>query len=154
MREHWHVWCHFLVGNLSNLHSSLHPLLLWPHLMVIPSGPMYVEVEVVDTLLDYNLMLGCYWTYAMTTIIYWTFYVIFFFHEGKIVTMDHLSFSHSDSTTWFGSIVPLTNDDWKYWNWNVFFVDGKFVYPNANLVHSLHSRYLELVHSYSPSAPF
>jgi hypothetical protein len=28
---------------------------------------MYVEVEVVDTPLDYNLLLGRSWTYAMTT---------------------------------------------------------------------------------------
>jgi hypothetical protein len=55
---------------------------------------VYVEVKVGDASLDYNLLLGHSWTYAMTIFISLAFQFIFFPHEGKIMTMDQLSFSH------------------------------------------------------------
>jgi hypothetical protein len=54
-----------------------------------------VEVEVVDAPLDYNILLGRNWTYAMTTIVSSVFHVLCFPHEGKIVTIDQLSFLHT-----------------------------------------------------------
>jgi hypothetical protein len=53
-----------------------------------------VDVEVVDAPLDYNLLLGCNWTYAMTTVVSSIFRTLCFPHEGKIVTIDQLSFVH------------------------------------------------------------
>jgi len=52
-----------------------------------------VKVEVVDAPIDYNLLLGNSWTYAMTAILSSVFRVIQFPHEGNIVTIDQLSFT-------------------------------------------------------------
>ena len=46
-----------------------------------------VEVEVVDSHLDYNLLLGRSWTYAMCVIPSSIFRSLIFLHEGKIVTI-------------------------------------------------------------------
>jgi hypothetical protein len=70
---------------------------------IIPSFPMQlggktvcVEVEVVDAPLDYNLLLGRSWTYAMQAMVATVFQVLLFPHEGRIVTIDQLSFSRPD----------------------------------------------------------
>jgi hypothetical protein len=47
-----------------------------------------VEVEVVDAPLDYNLLLGRNWTYAMIVIVSFFFCTLSFPHEGNIVTID------------------------------------------------------------------
>jgi hypothetical protein len=56
---------------------------------IIPSFPvqlggktMCVEVEVVDAPLDYNLLLGRSWTYAMHAVVATVFWVLLFPHEG------------------------------------------------------------------------
>jgi hypothetical protein len=41
-----------------------------------------VEVEVVDALLDYNLLLGHNWNYAMIIIVSSVFYIFFFLMKG------------------------------------------------------------------------
>ena len=68
---------------------------------IIPAFPVElsgktveIEVEVVDALVDYNLLLGRNWTYAMTAIASTVFSVIRFPYEGKIVTVDQLAFHH------------------------------------------------------------
>ena len=50
-----------------------------------------LDVEVVDASLDYNLILGCSWSYAMIVIVSSVFRLIKFPHNGKIVTIDQLS---------------------------------------------------------------
>ena len=52
-----------------------------------------VEVEAIDAPLDYNLLLGRSWTYAMSAIASAVFRVVVFPHEGKLVTVDQLSFT-------------------------------------------------------------
>jgi len=56
-----------------------------------------VEVEVVDANLTYNLLLGRCWSYAMQAVASSVFRVIRFPHQGKIVTVDQLSFFASSS---------------------------------------------------------
>jgi hypothetical protein len=53
-------------------------------------------VEVVDAPLDYNLLLGRSWSYAMTAVVSSVFRVIKFPHNGKIVTIDQLAYFSSD----------------------------------------------------------
>jgi hypothetical protein len=79
---------------------------------IIPSFPVQlggksvcVKVEVVDAPLDYNLLLGRSWTYAMHVVVATVFWVLCFRHEGRIVTIDQLSLSHPKpssgaSTVW------------------------------------------------------
>jgi hypothetical protein len=47
--------------------------------------------RVVDAPLDYNLLLGRSWTYAMQAVVATAFRVLLFPHEGRIVTIDQLS---------------------------------------------------------------
>jgi hypothetical protein len=44
---------------------------------------MCVKVEVVDTPLDYNILLGKSWTYAMHAVVATFFWVLCFMHDGS-----------------------------------------------------------------------
>jgi len=59
----------------------------------------YVEVEVVDYPLDYILLLGSSWFYAMTIVASLVFRTLQFPHQGKNVTDDQLSYCIPDSNT-------------------------------------------------------
>jgi hypothetical protein len=83
---------------------------------IVPSFPMQlggktvcVEVEVVDAPLDYNLLLGRSWTYAMQVVVATVFWVLLFPHEGRIVTIDQLSFSRPDPALG-ASTVPMIDN--------------------------------------------
>ena len=70
---------------------------------------MYVEVEGIDAPLDYNLLLGRNWTYAISAIASTVFRVVVFPHEGKLVTIDQLDFTqkcHLESNEF---VVPLVD---------------------------------------------
>ena len=47
-----------------------------------------LDVEVVDAPLDYNLLLGRSWSYAMTVVVSYIFRLTMFPHKGKIVKID------------------------------------------------------------------
>jgi hypothetical protein len=83
---------------------------------IIPSFPMQlggktvcVEAEVVDAALDYNLLLGRSWTYAMQAVVATVFRVLLFPHEGQIVTINQLSFSRPDPALG-ASMVPMIDN--------------------------------------------
>jgi hypothetical protein len=64
----------------------------FPH-GILPAFPVQlggetveVDVKVVDMPLDYNLLLGHNWTYAMTSIVSSVINTLCFPHDGKIVT--------------------------------------------------------------------
>jgi hypothetical protein len=69
-----------------------------------------VEVEVVDAPLNYNILLGRNWTYAMTTIVSSGFHILCFPHEGNIVTIDQLSFAHPSPNASVGPSVPIIDN--------------------------------------------
>jgi hypothetical protein len=71
-----------------------------------------VDFEDVDVPLDYNLLLGCNWTYFMTAVVSYFFHTLCFPHEGKIVTIDQLSFAHAIPYASFGPLVPVINNSW------------------------------------------
>ena len=52
------------------------------------------EVEVIDKTLDYNLLLGRTWVYAMAANVSTYFRMITFPHKGRIVAIDQLTFFH------------------------------------------------------------
>jgi hypothetical protein len=70
---------------------------------------MCVEVEVVDASLDYNLLLDMSWTYAMQAVVATSFEVFLFPHEGRIMTIDQLSFSKPDPSLG-ASAVPMIDN--------------------------------------------
>jgi hypothetical protein len=63
----------------------------------LESKIIIVEAEVVDEPLDYNLLLGHCWIYSMSSMVSTLFHVLFFHHQGKIVTVDQLAYFNSDS---------------------------------------------------------
>jgi hypothetical protein len=68
-----------------------------------------IKVEVVDAPIDYNLLLGCSWTYAMQAVVATVFCVLLFPHEGWIVTINQLSFSRPDPALG-ASTVPMVDN--------------------------------------------
>jgi len=56
-----------------------------------------IEVKVVNTLLDYNRFLGYSWFFMMKVVVSSIFRVLCFPHEGKVVSIDQLSYSTLDS---------------------------------------------------------
>ena len=53
-------------------------------------------MEVVDAPLDYNLLLGRSWSYAMTAVVSSVFRLVKFPYQGNIVTIDQLTYFSSD----------------------------------------------------------
>jgi hypothetical protein len=70
---------------------------------------MCVEVEVVDAPLDYKLLLGRCWTYAMQVVVATIFWVLLFPHKGRIVTIDQLSFSKLDPALGASTVSMIDN---------------------------------------------
>ena len=65
---------------------------------IVPSFPMQlggkivcIEVKVVNAPLDYNLLLGWSWTYAMQAVVATVFWVLLFPHEVQIVVVGKIS---------------------------------------------------------------
>ena len=65
-----------------------------------------MDVMVVPGPLDFNLLLGCDYTYAMGALVSSLFRVVCFPHEGQIVTIDQLSFFGPDVATGSPSSLP------------------------------------------------
>jgi hypothetical protein len=60
---------------------------------------VHVEVEVFDTPLNYNLLLGCSWIDSMRVVVSTLFHVMHFPHQGKVITVDQLAFFNSNAHT-------------------------------------------------------
>ena len=69
-----------------------------------------VDVEAVDAPLDYNLLLGFNWTYAMTVVISSIFCTIYFPHDGKIVMIDRLSFAYDSPNASVGPSIAMVKN--------------------------------------------
>ena len=69
-----------------------------------------LKVEVVDASLDYNLLLGHTWFYAMKELAPSLFQVIHFPHQGKIITIDQINYYTPDLCTDHNKNVPLVSD--------------------------------------------
>jgi hypothetical protein len=69
------------------------PLGTLPQFPVTLGGKtIFIDVMVVQDPLDFNLLLGKYYVYAMKAIVSTLFRVIYFPHDGRVVTVDQLSF--------------------------------------------------------------
>jgi hypothetical protein len=68
-----------------------------------------VEVEVVDASLDYNILLGRSWNYAMQAVVSTVFRVLLFPHEDRIVTIDQLYLSRSDPSLGVSAVPMIDN---------------------------------------------
>jgi hypothetical protein len=90
---------------------SFHPHGILPTFPVQLGGKMVeVDVEVVDVPLNYNLLLGCNWTYSMTAVVLFVFCTLYFPHDGKVVTIDQLYFMHTRHNALVGPSIPVINN--------------------------------------------
>jgi hypothetical protein len=90
---------------------SFHPhgiLLSFP--FQLGGNTVEVDFEVVDVPLNYNLLLGCNWTYVMIVIISSIFFTLFFPHDGKIMTVDQLSFEYASPNGLVGLSIPMDDN--------------------------------------------
>jgi len=73
-------------------HSS-QPLGMYRNFLVTLAGKtVHVDIEVINAPLDYNVLLGYSYTYAMTAVVSAAFHKMCFPHEGNIVTIDQLTY--------------------------------------------------------------
>ena len=70
---------------------------------------MCIKVEVVNASLEYNLLLGRIWTYAMQAVVATIFQVLLFPHEDRIVTIDQFSFSRPDPSLGVSAVPMIDN---------------------------------------------
>jgi hypothetical protein len=68
-----------------------------------------IEVEVVDASLDYNILLGRSWNYAMQAVVATVFRVLLFPPEGRIVTINQFPFSRSDPSLGASTVAMIDN---------------------------------------------
>jgi hypothetical protein len=69
-----------------------------------------IDVEVVDAPLDYNLLLGRSWFYAMTVVASLVFRCVQFPHQGKIGIVDQLDFCTTDAHAPATNNIPFLGD--------------------------------------------
>jgi hypothetical protein len=69
-----------------------------------------VDVKVVDAPLDYKLLLGRSWFYAMNVVASSVFQCVQFPHQGKIVTVDQLDFCTPDAHAPTTNNIPFLGD--------------------------------------------
>jgi hypothetical protein len=80
--------------------SGFKPYGVLPSVLITLEGKtINVEVEVFDTPLDYNLLLGRSWINSMRAVVSTLFWIVHFPHQGKVVTVDQLAFFNSDTRT-------------------------------------------------------
>jgi hypothetical protein len=90
---------------------SFRPHSILPTFPVQLGGKMVeVEIEVFDVHLDYKLLLGCNWTYVMVIIVSSFLCPLCFPHEGKIVTIDQLSFAYASPNAYVGPSIPVIDN--------------------------------------------
>jgi hypothetical protein len=76
-----------------------HPLGILPQFPItLGEKTVFVNVMVVQGPLDFDLLLGRDYVYAMKSIMSIPFHVISFLHDGRMVTIDELSFFGPDLT--------------------------------------------------------
>jgi hypothetical protein len=89
------------------------PLGTLPQFLVTLGGKtVFIDVMVVPDLLDFSLLLGRDYFYSMKAIVSTLFHVIYFPHEGRIVTINQLSFigpnwSTSLNGSYMTTVSPL-----------------------------------------------
>ena len=76
----------------------------------IGSKTVTIDVEVIDSPLDYNLLFGRTWFYAMKVVASTVSWLLSFPHQGKIITINQLDFCTPDLRPQANSSVPLISN--------------------------------------------
>jgi hypothetical protein len=90
---------------------GFHPHRLLQSLAIHLGGKIVtIDVKVVDAPLNYNLLLGRSWFYAMTSVASSVFRCVQFPHQGKNVTIDQLDFYTPDARAPVTNNIPFSGD--------------------------------------------
>jgi hypothetical protein len=81
--------------------------LLQYFIVTLKGKTVSVDIEVVDVPLDYNLLLGRSWFYAMTVIASSVFRILRFPHQGNIIIVDQLEYTTPDLNNVTTNNVPF-----------------------------------------------
>lgn len=92
-------------GHMFKPHEILTPLPV-----EIGGKTITIDAEVIDAPLDYNILLGRTWFYAMKAVASTIFWFLSFPHQGKIITVNQLDFCTPDLRPQANSSVPLISD--------------------------------------------
>jgi hypothetical protein len=113
---YWKYLGSLTLSKSSNMLNSFDNHSFFPH-GILPTFPVQlggktveVEVEVLDAPLDYNFLLGCNWTYSMVIVVSSIFHTLCFPHEGKIMTIDQLSFVYSSPNASIRPSIPVIDN--------------------------------------------
>jgi hypothetical protein len=68
-----------------------------------------IDIEVIDAQLDYNILFGRNYMYAMKAVASSVFRTMMFPHNGKIVTIDQLTHYEPNHSANIGNIIPLVH---------------------------------------------
>ena len=81
-----------------------------PHVPITLAGKIVmIDIEVVNAQLDYNLILERSYMYAMRAVASTVFYLMMFPHEGKIMTVDQLTYHDPQGLTTPTNVIPTIN---------------------------------------------
>jgi hypothetical protein len=66
-----------------------------------------IDIEVIDAPLDYNILFGHSYMYAMKVVASSVFHTMMFPHNGKIITIDQITHYEPNHSTNIDNILPL-----------------------------------------------
>jgi hypothetical protein len=66
-----------------------------------------IDIEVIDALLDYNILFGCSYMYAMNAVSSSMFQTMMFPHNGKIITTDQIKHYEPNHSANIDNVLPL-----------------------------------------------
>jgi hypothetical protein len=73
----------------------------------IEFGSKPIGIEVIDAPLDYNILFGCSYMYAMKAVACFVFHTMMFPHKGKLITIDQLTHYELNHSSKIDNILPL-----------------------------------------------
>ena len=81
-----------------------------PHVPITLAGKIVlIDIEVVNAQLNYNLLLGRSYMYAMRAVTSTVFHLMMFPHEGNIMTIDQLTYHDLQGLTAPANVIPTIN---------------------------------------------
>jgi hypothetical protein len=68
-----------------------------------------INIEVIDTPLNYNILFGCSYMYVMKDVASYVFQAMMFPHNGKIITIEQVSHYEPNHSSNIYNILPLVH---------------------------------------------
>ena len=98
-----------------------------------------IDIEVVNAQLDYNLLLGRSYMYAMRAVESSVFHLIMFPNDGNIVTVDQLTYHDSQGPTAPTNVIPTIDTSINITTTPSFLVVGPRLFVNIPMMTSFPS---------------